>query len=94
VALLRAAGISAGLVYQQVGSFVHGLTAVELDGRWVRLDPRGDNAEVSVDFSPDEDRLAYDLPLYPGIYAEPHPTVLAALRSGDDLNEIVLPAAL
>lgn len=94
VALLRAAGISAGLAYQQVGSFVHGLAAVELDGNWVHLDPRGDNAEVSVDFSPSEDRLAYDLPLYPGIHAEPHPKVLAALQSGDDLRTLVLPSGL
>jgi transglutaminase-like putative cysteine protease len=94
VALLRAAGISAGLAYQQVGSFVHGLVAVELDAHWIHLDPRGDNAEVSVDFSPDEDQLAYDLPLYPGIYAEPHPTVLAALKSSDDLRTLALPTAL
>ncbi|MEO5873714.1 MAG: transglutaminase family protein [Streptosporangiaceae bacterium] len=95
VALLRAAGISAGLAYQQVGSFVHGVAAVELDGRWVRLDPRGDNAEVSVDFAPDEDRLAHPhLPLHPEVRAEPHPVVLAALRSSDDLPTLVLPATL
>jgi hypothetical protein len=82
VALLRAAGIQAGLCYQDVDGTLHGLTAALIDDRWVRLDPRGNNGEVNVQFSASEDCLAYpDRPVHPTVYAGPHPAVLQALQT-------------
>ena len=95
VALLRAGGVQAGLCYQTVSGVLHGLTAALVDDRWVLLDPRGNNADVDVHFSPSEDRLAYPhLPVHPTVYATPHPTVLRALQSMDVLAPEALPAGL
>lgn len=94
VALLRAAGIQAGLCYQDIDGTLHGLTAALIDDRWVRLDPRGNNAEVNVQFSATEDRLAYpDRPVHPTVYAAPHPAVLEALQSGATAQDLPLPKA-
>jgi transglutaminase-like putative cysteine protease len=98
VALLRANGIPAGLCYQRLTrddtgrAFVlHGLAAVQLPGLpgpgWYRADPRGNNARVDARFTPPVERLAYPTTapgeyLFPGIYPDPAPVVVAALRSG------------
>jgi transglutaminase-like putative cysteine protease len=95
VALLRAGGIQAGLCYQLVDGFVHGLSAALVDDRWVHLDPRGNNDEVDVEFSASEDRLAYpSAPVLPTVHATPHPTVLKALKSMSTLNVGALPSTL
>lgn len=93
-ALLRAAGIQAGLCYQRLrsgdGFVLHGLTAALIDDRWVRLDPRGNKPGVDVAFSPSEDRLAYVPDESAGesdartVYAFPHPAVLDVLKSATD----------
>ncbi|MDL4771482.1 MULTISPECIES: transglutaminase-like domain-containing protein [Thermomonosporaceae] len=90
VALLRAAGVQAGLSYQRLragdGFVLHGLTAILVDDRWVRLDPRGGGVE----FSASEDRLAHvpDPALgesdYLTVYASPPPAVIDVLRAADD----------
>lgn len=91
VALLRAAGIPSGLCYQRLtnapaGHVLHGLAAVELDGLWVRLDPRGEGVE----FSAVADQLAFAVRPelgeidYPTVFASPAPVVLDVLRSHDD----------
>lgn len=109
-ALLRAAGIPAGLCYQRLtddegaGPAVHGLVAVRLPGagRWVRQDPRGNGPGVDAQFSAGVERLAW-VPRaqfsevdYPVLYAAPHPAVLRALRSARDRSELWrnLPTAL
>ncbi|MEV4256627.1 transglutaminase family protein [Spirillospora sp. NPDC049652] len=89
-ALLRAGGIQAGLCYQRLRDgdrhFLHGLTAVLADDRWVRLDPRG----VDLSFSASEDRLAYEPDPsageldYPTVYAAPPQTVLKPLQTHTD----------
>lgn len=69
-ALLRRAGVPAGLCYQRLtlndadasqGYSVHGLNTVYLAplGRWVRFDARGNRAGVDARFSLDEERLAF-----------------------------------
>ncbi|HXT93315.1 MAG TPA: transglutaminase family protein [Trebonia sp.] len=107
-ALLRAEGIPTGLCYQRLadgtGSHVlHGLVAVYLDGGWHRLDPRGNNSNVDAQFTLDGERVAYiadpaaDEVDYPNVLIEPAPTVLAALRSSDDVLELCrtgLPASI
>ncbi|ROO83563.1 transglutaminase superfamily protein [Actinocorallia herbida] len=95
VALLRLAGIPSGFGYQRLsddrGGFVlHGIVAAELDGRWIRLDPRGDRPGLRTWFSAEEDILAYrpdeaaGEKTYPEVYAQPHPTVLRALQEAED----------
>ncbi|MGI8336653.1 transglutaminase-like domain-containing protein [Actinomadura scrupuli] len=87
VALLRAAGIPAGLCYQRLardetGSahVLHGLTAVCLDGSWFRLDPRGDRpgvpAGAQAAFSLGEERLAFVV--RPGLGEVDYPQVYAS----------------
>jgi transglutaminase-like putative cysteine protease len=107
-ALLRAQDIPAGLCYQRLadgaGSHVlHGLVAAHLDGRWHRLDPRGNNEAVDAQFTLYRERLAYVADPaageadYPDVLVRPAPAVLAALRGCDDVLELCragLPASL
>lgn len=104
VALLRAGGVPAGFCYQRLavddgdhgggGHVLHGLAAVLLEDRWVRLDPRGNRPGIQVEFSATDDRLAFRLRPelgeidYPAVYVHPHPTVLAALRAHDHCQEM------
>jgi transglutaminase-like putative cysteine protease len=107
-ALLRAQGIPAGLCYQRLADgagahVLHGLVAVHLDGRWHRIDPRGNNADIDARFTLYRERLAYVADPaagevdYPDVLARPAPAVLAALRGSDDALELCragLPASL
>jgi len=103
-ALLRVAGIPTALCYQRLtlldddgaGYAVHALNAVLLEGRWHRLDPRGNKPGVAAEFSLDEERLAfpirarYDEVDYPTLYAAPHPAIAATLAANDDALEMYL----
>ncbi|MFI5795799.1 transglutaminase domain-containing protein [Streptomyces sp. NPDC051677] len=107
-ALLRAEDIPTALCYQRFahdegdGYAVHGLVAVRFNGAWHRQDPRGNKPGVDARFSLDGERLAF-LPDpetgeldYPGLYAAPHPAVLAALQAAQDRPHLwqTLPASL
>jgi transglutaminase-like putative cysteine protease len=99
VALLRANGIRAGLCYQRLtrdDAFqatvetrycLHGLAAVDLgDGRWYRIDPRGNKPGVDAQFTPPVERLAFPTVhpgevLFPSVYADPVPSIKCALRT-------------
>jgi transglutaminase-like putative cysteine protease len=93
-ALLRANGIPAGFVYQRLALdergrrfCLHGLNAVWLPHvGWYRMDPRGDREDLSAEFDPPREVLPYTsrVPgerLFPGVWAEPLPGVVAALRA-------------
>lgn len=90
VALLRAAGIPAGLCYQRLEGGLHGLAALELYGDWTRQDPRGNKPGLTTQFSLAGEWLAYTVRPelgeldYPTVYATPHPTVLTALQNATD----------
>jgi hypothetical protein len=82
---------------------LHGLVAVHLEGRWHRLDPRGNNGCVDARFALHRERLAYVADPaagevdYPDVLVWPAPAVLAALRGTDDVLELCrggLPASL
>lgn len=108
-AVLRAGGVPASLCYQRLsngrgGHFLHGMVAINLDGRWYRQDPRGDKPGVTTEFSLDDERLAYqpreelgEADLEP-VLPSPDPGVVAALSGADDVLELVrndgLPADL
>ena len=99
-ALLRRAGIPAGICYQRLtlldddsaGYAVHALNTVYLEplGRWIRFDARGNKPGVDAQFSLTEERLAFHIrPEYDEVdylvnYSEPHPAIGEALRNHDD----------
>lgn len=96
VALLRAEGIPAGLCYQRLaeddGRFtLHGLVAVFLQGRWTRLDPRGNKPGVDAQFSLEVERLAWPVRAelgevdYPEVMPAATPAVVEALSGADDM---------
>ncbi len=98
VALLRAAGLRAGLCYQRLASgdgfVLHGLAAVELPGvGWYRVDARGGPKGANASFDPPAERLAYS-PRAPGewdcpeVLADPLPEVVAALRRCRTADEL------
>ncbi|MER7545923.1 transglutaminase family protein [Actinomadura sp.] len=92
-ALLRAGGVQAGLCYQRTSGFLHGLTAVLVDDRWVLLDPRGNKPGIDVQFSASEDRLAFPGdPVHPVVYAAPPDAVLEGLKAMPEPS--ALPGAL
>ncbi|MEV6948218.1 transglutaminase domain-containing protein [Streptomyces sp. NPDC051172] len=107
-ALLRAEDIPTALCYKRLahdggdGHAVHGLIAVRFNGAWHRQDPRGNKPGVDARFSLEGERLAWtpypesDEVDYPGLYAEPHPVVIEALKAAADRPHLwkMLPTAL
>ena len=101
-ALLRANGIPAGLCYQRltidgdVPPFcLHGLNAVRLPGcGWYRLDARGNRADISAQFTPPIESLAFTVATpgeadLPEIWAEPLPLVTAVLSACRTYEEVL-----
>ena len=105
-AVLRACGIATGLCYQQLAggerTYLHGLNAVWVpdQGRWIRLDARGNKPGIDAQFSVDIEQLAFPIRVDRGecdfleIHAQPLPSALAALRSSRTMEELArrLPA--
>lgn len=98
-ALLRANAIPAGFCYQRLSVdgngppfCLHGLNAVWLTQfGWYRVDARGNKPGVTAEFAPPVERLAFrvqtagEVDLF-GIYPEPLPEVVQALRQYDNAN--------
>ena len=105
-AVLRACGIATGLCYQKLGdggrSYLHALNALWLrdQGRWIRLDARGNKPGVEAKFSVVIECLAFPIRTDRGerdfaeIHAEPLPSTLDALRLSRTMEELArcLPA--
>jgi transglutaminase-like putative cysteine protease len=99
-AVLRACGIAAGLCYQKLGdgerSYLHALNAVWLrdQGRWIRLDARGNKPGVDARFSVGTEYLAFPIQADRGqrdfaeIHAQPMPSTLEALRQSRTVEEL------
>jgi transglutaminase-like putative cysteine protease len=99
-ALLRCAGIPAGICYQRLtlmdddsaGYAVHALNTVYVPSleRWIRFDARGNKPGVRAEFSIDREQLAFKIrPEYGEVdylvnYAEPHPSIIETLVQNDD----------
>jgi transglutaminase-like putative cysteine protease len=96
-ALLRANSVPAGFCYQRLSVdgagppfCLHGLNAVWLpELGWYRADARGNKPGVSAEFTPPIERLAFSIQIpgeadLPGIFAEPLPAVIQALRQYDE----------
>jgi len=99
-ALLRRAGLPAGICYQRLTLFddasggyaVHALNTVYLGSlqRWIRFDARGNKPGVDAQFSADEERLAFKVrPEYDEVdylrnHPKPHPRIARTLLENDD----------
>lgn len=104
-ALWRACGLPAGFCYQRLcvadgdGApprfALHGLAAVWLEtSGWYRADPRGNRAGIDAQFTPPAERLAFSIAKpgeadLPGIWPEPLPQVVAALKHHTTYEEFV-----
>lgn len=102
-ALLRSQGIPAGFCFEyctladdhSLGYCVHGFNAVYLEGRWVKLDARGNKEGVNAQFSLNEPILAfppreeYGEYFFPGIYAQPHGPTMEMLEKAQTLQDII-----
>ncbi len=103
VALLRQLGVPSGLAYQRLtfgdtpetGYMVHGLCTAHVDGRWMRLDARGNKPGIDARFSLDEERIAFtarpeiDERDYEENFCDVHPVVARSLEGEDDLHVLI-----
>jgi transglutaminase-like putative cysteine protease len=99
-AVLRACGIATGLSYQKLGdgerTYLHALNTVWLrdQGRWIRLDARGNKPGIDARFSVETEHLAFPIRVDHGerdfaeVHARPLPSTLAALRSSRTMVEL------
>jgi transglutaminase-like putative cysteine protease len=102
-AILRHLRVPSGLAYQhltfgdtrETGYSVHGLSTAFLEGRWIRLDARGNKAGVDAQFSLAAERLAFAVRAeieerdYEENFCDVHPTIARTLESEDDLHVLV-----
>jgi transglutaminase-like putative cysteine protease len=98
-ALLRCVDIPVGFCYQKLsldsGHIIHGLNGVYLNNQWIRLDARGNKEGINAQFSLNTEKLAYipqedkgDMD-YPYIYSQPHPKILKALQTHQNLEDVI-----
>lgn len=99
-AVLRACGIATGLSYQKLAgdkrTYLHALNVVWLrnQGRWIRLDARGNKPGIDARFSVEIEYLAFPVRFDRGehdfeeIHPRPLPSTLAALRSSRTTVEL------
>ncbi len=98
-AFLRGVGIPAGFCYQKLsldeGKIFHGLNAVFLNQKWIRLDARGNRGEINAQFSLNAEKLAYTITNrdgdvdYPYIHSNPRPEIIKILQSHSRLDEAI-----
>ena len=100
-ALLRANRIPAGMCYQRLTisgdsppHCLHGLNAVFLrDFGWYRMDARGNRSDISAEFCPPQEQLAFGTN-YPGesdlsgIYVKPLPIVVDCLNEHGTWDQV------
>ena len=102
-ALLRSQGIPAGFCFQRItldeddsmGYCVHAFNSVYLNGRWIKLDARGNKPGIETHFSLEEPSLAFecrpdfDEYFWDGIYAEPHLATMKVLEESSCLQDLM-----
>ncbi len=106
-ALLRYNSIPAGFCYERMrseqgGFILHSFNAVCVGDTWVRIDARGNNHRVHVEFGLDREMLAYPVDEvageceFPLVFAKPDSGVVRALRNGAGKRprDIAMPADL
>ena len=102
-ALLRSQGVPTGFCFQRItladddsmGYCVHAFNAVHINGKWIKLDARGNKPGVHTRFSTEEPSLAfecrpeYEEHFWKGIYAEPHLATMRALEESQCLQDVI-----
>lgn len=102
-ALLRSQGIPTGFCFQRItlmqddslGYCVHAYNAVFVNGKWIKLDARGNKPGINAQFSVDtpvlayQNRKQYDEYFWNGIYATPHATTMQMLEKAQSLQDIL-----
>lgn len=102
-ALLRSQGISAGFCFQHLTLAdddsqvycLHCYNAIYIDGRWIKVDARGNTNGISAQFSMDKPVLAfanraqYDECFFEGIYAEPDKPTMEMLERVKTLWDVM-----
>ena len=97
-AMLRFIGVPTGFCYQRLthegGYVLHGLNAVFLEGKWHRLDARGNREDVNAQFSVGEEKLAFPVSHkgevdYPGIYSKPVESVVNSFKGAVNVDEVM-----
>lgn len=102
-ALLRSQGVPTGFCFQHItlldddslGYCVHAYNAVFVEGKWIKLDARGNKQGVNAQFSIDKPILAfpiraeYDEYFWKGIYAIPHMATMKMLESATCLQDVL-----
>lgn len=97
-AILRFMGIPTGFCYQTLtheeGFVLHGLNAVSLDGKWFRLDARGNRADVDAQFSMERESLAFYPTVegekdYPYIFSQPDKRILKIIGESKSPEEVM-----
>lgn len=99
--LLRACGIPAGICYQRLtlgdvpetGFCIHALNAVYIKSlnKWIRLDARGNKANVDAQFDLEQERLAFPVRAdlgevdYRIVYAKPSAKLMQVLEENEDV---------
>ncbi len=101
-ALLRANAIPTGFCYQRLSLddrgapyTLHGFNAVHLpEIGWYRIDARGNRSDIDAQFTPPQEKLAYQPRLpeeidFPNILAGPLPIVVEALQRYQQWDEVL-----
>lgn len=102
-ALLRTQGIPTGFSFQRItyadqdtsmGYCTHAFNAVYLNGKWVKLDARGNKTGIDAQFSLEDPILAYPPRkgfaeyLYKGIYSHPQPVTMRKLENSQRIQDL------
>jgi len=102
-ALLRAENIPVGFCFQHItlaaddsrGYCIHCYNAIFTDGRWIKVDSRGNTNGKNAQFSLEEPILAfpnregYDEYFLDGIYAHPHKETMMVLENARSLQDVI-----
>lgn len=109
-ALMRSVGIPAGFCYQLLVMddverpyiIVHALNAIYIEGKWIRLDARGNKDGVNALFSLDEEKLAFPVrqefgeKIIDTIFYEPNKNTVKVLENSKTAQQLLenLPSEL
>jgi len=97
-AMLRFLEVPTGFCYQRLtheeGYILHGLNAVFLNGKWHRMDARGNREDVNAQFSVDREKLAFPISKegeidYLGIYSKPVESIVTAFNGAETVDELM-----
>ena len=100
-AMLRFYKIPVGFCYQRInmgnglGYHLHCYNAVYLNGKWIKLDARGNKEGINAEFSLDDPKLAFEIDEelgesdIEGIFATPDPDCMNVIEKSDDIQDVI-----